>query len=215
VKVLGGRSPPRTGTGPLALNPFRVPRVPRSVAKGEAKLAFETTFRVKGKVVESVMCDCEEEGHVGVRVARQMTRGGWAYSKEDRNSYFDVVAYSADGQYVRLRPGDWVEADVAIRGRVARVPTGELDRRGISDGHRYEGRLSKVGPTGIEIDFGTFLAAIKGRDADTFRQSVEAEGLRKGGYVESECAVEATVIRTGSKEEILGRSRRVFPRRGH
>ena len=185
------------------------------MAKAEAKLSFETTFRVKGKVVESVMCDCEEEGHVGVRVSRQMNRGGWAYSKEDRNTYFDVVAYSADGQYVRLRPGDWVEADVTIRGRLAHVPTGELDRRGISDGHRYEGRLSKVGDSTVEVEFGTFLAGVKGTEPETFRRSVEAEGLRKGGYVESECAVEATVIRSGSKEEILGHSRRVFPRRGH
>ena len=186
------------------------------MAKGTAqRLTFETTFRVKGKVVESVMCDCEEEGHVGIRVARQMNRGGWAYSKGDRNSYFDVVAYSSDGQYVRVRPGDWIEADVTIRGRVAHVPTGELDRRGVSDGHRYEGRLSRAGPSAIEIDFGTFLATIKGRDPEGLRRAVEGEGLRKGGYVEAECAVEAAVIRSGSKEEILGHSRRVFPRRGH
>jgi len=194
---------------------FTLVRVPPVVPKAEAKLAFETTFRVKGKVVESVMCDCEEEGHVGLRVSRQMNRGGWAYSKEDRNSYIDVVAYSSDGQYVRLRPGDWVEADVTIRGRISHVPTGELDRRGISDGHRYEGRLSKVSPSAIEVDFGTFLAGIKGRDADAFHRAVDAEGLRKGGYVESECAVEAALIKSGSKEEILGHSRRVFPRRSH
>ena len=184
------------------------------MAKAEAKLAFEATFRVKGKVVESVMCDCEEEGHVGVRVSRQMNRGGWGYSKEDRNSYFDIVAYSADNQYVQLRPGDWVEADVTVRGRIAHVPTGELDRRGISDGHRYEGRVSKTGAS-LVVDFGTFLATVKGGDADAFRRAVDGEGIRKGGYVESECAVEASVIRSGSKEEILGHSRRVFPRRGH
>ena len=184
------------------------------MARAQARLTFETTFRVKGKVVESVMCDCEEEGHLGVRVSRQMTRGGWAYSKEDRNSYFDIVAYSSDGQYSRLRPGDWVEADVAVHGHIAHVPTGELDRRGISDGHRYEGRVSKGGAS-LEVDFGTFLATVKGSDEEAFRRAVESEGIRKGGYVESECAVEATVIRHGTKEEILGHTRRVFPRRGH
>src|SRR5436309_15994491 len=147
------------------------------------------------------MCDCEEEGHGGVRVSRQMNRGGWAYSKEDRNSYFDIVAYSSDGQYVRLRPGDWVEADVTIRGRVAHVPTGELDRRGISDGHRYEGRISKIGESAIEVDFGTSPAAIKGSEPDTFRRSVGAAGLRTGGYVESECAVAATVSRSAWEEQ--------------
>ncbi len=184
------------------------------MAPAPPKLGFETTFRVKGKVVESVMCDCEEEGHIGVRVSRHMNRGGWAYSKEDVNSYFDIVAYSADGAYVRLRPGDWVEADVTIRGRLSRVPTGELDRQGISDGHRYEGRVSKLG-TSIEVDFGTFLAAVRAEDPEALRRAAGSLGVRRGSYVESECAVEARTIRHGSKEEILGRSRRVFPRRSH
>jgi len=109
------------------LNPFSVPRVPARVAKAESKLAFETTVRVKGKVVETVMCDCEEEGHVGIRVARHARGGDWSYSKEDRDSYYDIVAYSKDGAYATLRPGDWVEANVTIHGRLARVPTGELD----------------------------------------------------------------------------------------
>ena len=56
---------------------------------------------------------------------------------------------------------------------------------------------------------------VKGSDEEAFRRAVESEGIRKGGYVESECAVEATVIRHGTKEEILGHTRRVFPRRGH
>ena len=60
---------------------------------------------------------------------RQMNRGGWAYSKEDRNSYFDLVAYSADGQYVRLRPGDWIEADVTIRGIRSRAMLGNTEYR--------------------------------------------------------------------------------------
>ncbi len=182
--------------------------------KTPPKLSFETTFRVRGKVVESVMCDCEEEGHVGVRVSRHLGRGGWDYAKEDTNSYIDIVAYSSDGAYERLRPGEWVEANVTVRGQLSRVPTGELDRRGISDGHRYEGRVSKAGGT-LEVDFGTFPAIVSvGSDPD-LRRAVDAEDLRRGSYVESECAVEASVIRSGSREEILGHSRRVFPRRGH
>ncbi|OGS50617.1 MAG: hypothetical protein A3K65_08540 [Euryarchaeota archaeon RBG_16_68_12] len=182
------------------------------MARTAPKLSFETTFRVRGKVVESVMCDCEEEGHIGIRVARRTGRGEWDYSKEDQNSFFDIVAYSTDGAYTGLRPGDWVEAKVTVRGQVARVPTGELERGGINDGHRYEGRVSKAGAS-LEIDFGTFLAAVKPSEA--VRAAVAKEGLRRGNYVESECAVEASVIRKGSREEILGHSRRVFPRRGH
>jgi len=182
------------------------------VARTAPKVGFETTFRVRGKVVESVMCDCEEEGHVGIRVARQMDRGAWDYSAEDSDSYFDVIAYSSDSAYLRLRPGDWVEADVTVRGQLSRVPTGEVDRQGISDGHRYEGRVSKAG-TSVEIDFGTFTAVL--RTSEATRQTSEAGGLRRGNYVDAECTVEASVIRHGSREEILGHSRRVFPRRGH
>jgi len=180
------------------------------VVRTTPKLSFETTFRVRGKVVESVMCDCEEEGHVGIRVARQMDKGAWDYSTEDSDSYVDIVAYSSDGAYVRLRPGDWVEAAVTVRGQLSRIPTGELDRQGISDGHRYEGRVSKAG-TSVEIDFGTFVAVLKPSEAT--RQTLEVEGLRRGNYVDSECTVEASVIRHGSREEIVGHSRRVFPRR--
>ncbi len=184
------------------------------MAKADAKLAFETTFRVKGKIVESVMCDCEEEGHLGIRVARRSKGGDWSYSKEDRDSYFDIVAYSSDGAYTALRPGDWVEANVTIRGRVSRVPTGELDRHGLNDGHRFEGRVSKAGGS-LEVDFGTFLAVVASENEAALRKAIEAEGLRRGSYVESECAVEAVVLRHGNREEILGGSRRVFPRRGH
>ena len=184
------------------------------MAKAASKLAFETTVRVRGKVVESVMCDCEEEGHVGIRVARKARGGDWSYSKEDRGSYFDIVAYSSDGAYATLRPGDWVEANVTIHGRLARVPTGELERGGLNDGHRYEGRVSKAGAS-LDVDFGTFLAVVASEDGATLRKAIDAEGLRRGSYVESECAVEAVVLRHGSREEILGGSRRVFPRRGH
>ena len=196
------------------LNPFSVPRVPARVAKAASKLAFETTVRVKGKVVETVMCDCEEEGHVGIRVARHARGGDWSYSKDDRDTYYDIVAYSKDGAYATLRPGDWVEANVTIHGRLARVPTGELERGGLNDGHRYEGRVSKAGGS-VEVDFGTFLAVVSSENEAALRKAVEAEGLRRGSYVESECAVEAAVLRHGSREEILGGSRRVFPRRGH
>jgi len=183
------------------------------VPKASPKLAFESRFRVKGKVVESVMCDCEEEGHVGIRVSRRPNRS-WDYSKDSRDSYYDIVAYSSDNAFQRLRPGDWIEADVTIRGQIARVPSGDIDRRGISDGHRYEGRVVKLSPT-VDVDFGTFVATVKFNDDAARRTVVEAEGLRSKAYVESECAVEAAVLRHGPKEEILGRSRRVFPRRSH
>lgn len=192
---------------------FYPPCVSPCVAKTSPKLAFETRFRVKGKVVESVMCDCEEEGHIGIRVARQADRS-WDYKKEARDSYFDIVAYSSDNSFLRVRPGDWVEADVTIRGEVSHVVTGELDRRGVSDGHRYEGRVVRASP-GIEVDFGTFVAKIPLDDEEVRRRLVENEGLRPRTYVESECAVEAMVLRFGLRDEILGRSRRVFPRRSH
>lgn len=183
------------------------------MAKGSPRLNFKTTFRVKGKVVESVMCDCEEEGHLGIRVARNW-RHTWDYDKQDRDAYFDVVAYSSDSAYTTVRAGDWVEANVTVRGRIARVPTGEIDRRGLNDGQRYEGRVSKVGKT-LVVDFGTFLASVPVDSDPKLRKALEGEGLRAGNYVESECAVEALVVRHGNREEILGKSRRVFPRRGH
>lgn len=183
------------------------------MAKASPKLVYESRFRVKGKVVESVMCDCEEEGHIGVRVARRPARS-LDYSRETRDSYYDIVAYSSDNAFLRVRPGDWVEADITIRGHVSHVPSGEIDRRGVSDGHRYEGRVVRISPK-VEVDFGTFLAAVRFADDEKRKEAVDAEGLRPKVYVESECAVEAVVLRHGPKEEIIGRSRRIFPRRGH
>src|SRR5437899_11587451 len=61
--------------------------VPRPIKSG---LEFEAAFRVKGRILEALLCpDCEAEGYIRLRLARDPKKG-WSYDRKDAASYVDT-----------------------------------------------------------------------------------------------------------------------------
>src|SRR3990172_5657697 len=80
-----------------------------------SSLSFEASFPIRGKVLQAVMCDCEEEGDVRIRVARNPKKG-WDYSAKEADTFLDIHAFDPKGFYLKVRPGDWVEGDIVCSG---------------------------------------------------------------------------------------------------
>src|SRR3972149_3554487 len=67
--------------------------------------SFEASCPIRGKVLQAVMCDCEEEGDVRIRVARNPKKG-WDYSAKEADTLLDIHAFDPKGFYLKVRPGD-------------------------------------------------------------------------------------------------------------
>ena len=41
----------------------------------KSALEFQAAFPVKGRILQAIMCECEEEGEIRIRVARDPKKG--------------------------------------------------------------------------------------------------------------------------------------------
>src|SRR3989304_5276217 len=103
----------------------------------KTSLYFESSFKVKGKVTQVVLCGCENEGDLGFRVARD-PKNTWDYDPEDPETFFDVYAYCDDDSWKEVHGGDWVEGTLSCAGYLRKVWGGKiyLEKEALTPGGR-------------------------------------------------------------------------------
>ena len=177
-----------------------------------SSLSFEASFPVRGKVLQAVLCDCEEEGDLRIRIARDPARG-WQYDAKDRETFLDVHAFDPKGFYLKVRPGDWVEADVVCFGYLRKVWANRIEMQGnvLMDGTRLIGRAAEADATHLSVDFGIFNANLAFEKPEQMSKVLKGERVKDGTFVETDVDVDIEVRRHGTKEEVLGGLRRRFP----
>jgi len=179
--------------------PVRV-SVPRPIKSG---LEFEAAFPVKGRILETLLCpDCEAEGYIRIRVARDPKRG-WGYDPKAAASYVDIYGLDPRDSYSKARAGEWAEGRVICFGFLKRVRAGRITTVGpvLESGSRLIGAVrvnSKV-----EIDFGLFQSELAFASDEERRKILNEAGLRDGSYVATDVGVDIELKRWGSKETIV------------
>lgn len=175
--------------------------VPRAIKSG---LEFEAAFPVRGRVLQAIMCECEEEGELRIRVARDPSKG-WSYDSQDPNSYIDVHAYDPRDTYAKVHAGEWVDGRVLCFGYLKRVLARRIAMEGIvlTSGARLIGVVRVDGA--VEIDFGLFQTRLAFEDEGQRRKILKDAGLRAGSFVATDVGVEIELKRWGSRETILRR----------
>ena len=188
--------------------------MPRKPIK--SSLYFESSFPVRGKVTQVVLCGCEKEGDLGLRIAKS-AKESWTYDPEEKDSFFDVYAYCDDDSWKEVRGGEWVQATVSCLGYLRKVWGGKvyLEKGALTPGGLKVGRV-EVEDEQIDVDFGVFTATLKFDDREKMKTALRREGLKDGAFAETDCEVYVRVQRHGKKREILsGKSmRQVFPKTG-
>jgi len=165
---------------------------------------FEASFPVKGRVLQAILCECEAEGEVRLRVARDPEEG-WDYDPKDPQSYVDIHAYDPKGAYLKVRAGEWAEGRVICFGYLKKVWAKEIAMLGsvLASGTRLIGQVH-LGD-GLEIDFGLFRATLAFEDEDQRRKVMRDAGLKDGVFVATDVGVDIELKRWGPKETILRR----------
>jgi len=192
--------PPRGFAGVVAERPWK------------SSLSFEVSFPVRGKVLQAAMCDCEEEGDIRVRVARDPEKG-WDYDPKAADTFLDIHAFDPKGFYLKVRPGDWVEGDVVCFGYLRKVWANRIEMQGdvLTDGTRLVGRATEVDDTHLRVDFGVFRADLAFENPEQMRKVLKGERVKDGAFVETDVDVDIEVRRHGNREEIAQSMRRRFP----
>ena len=177
-----------------------------------SSLSFEASFPVRGKVLQAILCDCEEEGDLRIRVARDPGKG-WDYNPKDGDTFLDIHAFDAKGFYTKVRPGDWIDGDVVCFGYLRKVWANRIEMQGnvLMDGTRLIGRAEEVDATHVAVDFGVFRAKLGFENPEQMKKVLKSERVRDGTYVETDADVDIEVERYGKRDEILQGLRRRFP----
>ncbi len=177
-----------------------------------SSLSFEASFPVRGKVLQTILCDCEEEGDLRIRVARDPKKG-WEYDAKNAETFLDVHAFDSKGFYLKVRPGEWVEGDIVCFGYLRKVWANRIEMQGnlLTDGTRLIGRAQEVNDTHVAVDFGVFAANLGFENPVQMRKVLKGERVKDGTFVETDVDVDIEVHRHGGKEEILQGLRRRFP----
>jgi hypothetical protein len=173
--------------------------VPRPIKTG---LEFEAAFPVKGRILQAIMCECEAEGEIRIRVSRDPKKG-WAYDPKDPKSYIDIHAYDPRDAYTKVRPGEWADGRVTCYGFLKRVRARRIEMLGsvLSSGTRLTGEVHVNGA--VEIDFGYFQTLLGFEEAAQRRKILREAGLRNGSFVATDVGADIEVKRWGSREMVL------------
>jgi hypothetical protein len=177
-----------------------------------SSLQFEASFPVRGKVLQVILCDCEEEGDLRLRVARDPAKG-WSYDLKKKETFFDVHAFDPNGFYLKVRPAEWIEGDVVCFGYLRKVRANRIEMQGnvLADGTRLIGRAEVRDDLHLAVDFGVFQADLAFENPEQMRKVLKGERVRTGTYVETDVDVDIDVKKHGAKEEVLAGFRRRFP----
>ncbi|MGQ0798371.1 MAG: hypothetical protein ACT4OI_11000 [Methanobacteriota archaeon] len=165
---------------------------------------FEAAFPVKGKVLQAIVCDCEEEGYLRLRVARHPDKG-WSYDPKDASTFLDVHGLDPRDAYRKVRAGEWAEGRVVCFCYLKTVWSKRIEMVGsvLENGTRLVGRSAVA--DAVTIDFGLFEARLGFEDEATRKKVLKDAGLHDGAFVATDVGVDIELKRWGSKEQILRR----------
>ncbi|HEY7588680.1 MAG TPA: hypothetical protein VIB49_08075 [Thermoplasmata archaeon] len=163
---------------------------------------FEAAFPVKGRILQAILCECEEEGDIRIRVSRRPEET-WNYDPKDASTYVDLHAYDPRGTYAKVRAGEWAEGRIVAYGFLKKVWANriEIPAGVIGSGSRLVGAVHM--DDSVEIDFGLFRAKLAFEDAATRRKVVRDAGFRDGAFVATDVGLDIELKRWGPKESIL------------
>ena len=175
--------------------------VPRPIKSG---LEFEAAFPVKGRILQAIMCECEAEGEIRIRIARDPKRG-WSYDPKDAESYVDIHAFDPRDTYAKVRPGEWADGRVICFGALKRVRARRIEMVGsvLTSGTRLTGAVHVNGA--VEIDFGLFQTNLAFEDDTQRRKILKGAGLKDGSFVATDVGVNIELKRWGARDAILRR----------
>jgi len=166
---------------------------------------FEATFPVRGRILEAVLCaDCEEEGYLRIRLARDPEKG-WTYDPKDPATFVDVFGLDPHGSYGKVRAGEWTEGRVVCFGYLKRVRSrgsGRLPSL-IENGTRLVGRAHV--DEGVTIDFGLFKARLAFESEEVRRKVLKDAKIRDGTYLATDVGIDIELKRWGTRESVLRR----------
>ncbi|MCI4371553.1 MAG: hypothetical protein L3J78_02790 [Thermoplasmata archaeon] len=173
--------------------------MPRAIKTG---LEFEAAFAVKGRILQAIMCECEAEGELRIRVARDPKKG-WSYDPKDAGSFVDIHAYDPRDAYTKVRAGEWVDGRVVCYGNLKRVRARRIEIVGsvLASGTRLIGAVRVDGA--VEIDFGLFQTRLGFEDEGQRRKVLNRAGLKDGSFVATDVGVDLELKRWGARETIL------------
>lgn len=165
-------------------------------------LEFEAAFPVKGKILRAIMCECEAEGEIRIRVSRDPKKG-WNYDPKDAATFIDIDAYDPREAYAKVRAGEWAEGRIICYGYLKRAWGKGPPRLGpvLSSGTRLRGTVH-LG-SAVEIDFGLFHPVLVFEDREERGRVLRASGLRDGGLVATDVGVNIELKRWGTRDSIL------------
>jgi hypothetical protein len=173
--------------------------VPRPIKTG---LEFEAGFPVKGRILQAIMCECEAEGEIRIRVSRDPKKG-WSYDAKDPKSYIDIHAYDPRETYAKVRPGEWADGRVVCYGFLKRVRARRIEILGsiLASGTRLVGAVHV--DDAVEIDFGFFQTILAFEDETQRGKILKDAGLKDQSFVATDVGVDIELRRWGSKETVL------------
>jgi hypothetical protein len=177
--------------------------VPRPIKSG---LEFEAAFPVKGRILELILCpDCEAEGYIRMRIARNPKKG-WSYDVKEPTSFVDVYGLDPRDSYLKVRAGEWADGRVVAFGYLKRVRARKIEMAGpiLESGVRLVGAVHVTGT--VEIDFGLFQTQLAFEGEDQRRKILKEAGLRDGSFAATDVGVDIELKRWGTKDAILRRT---------
>jgi len=168
----------------------------------KSTLEFQAGFPVKGRILQAIMCECEEEGEIRIRVARDPKKG-WSYDPKDPGSYVDIHAYDPRDGYAKVRAGEWAEGRVICSGYLKRVRARRIEMAAsiLASGARLVGAVHVDGT--VEIDFGMFQARLAFEDDEQRRKILKDAGLKEGSFAATDVGVDIELKRWGTRDTIL------------
>ncbi len=175
--------------------------MPRPIKTGPE---FEAAFPVKGRVLQAIMCECEAEGEIRLRVSRDPKKG-WSYDPKEASSYIDIHGYDPHDAYTKVRPGEWADGRVVCYGFLKRVRARQIEMPGsvLASGARLVGAVRVNGT--VEIDFGLFQAILAFDDDAQRGKILKEAGVKDGSFVATNVGVDIELKRWGARETILRR----------
>lgn len=174
--------------------------MPKAITSGPE---FEAAFPVKGRILETALCaDCEEEGYLRLRVAKDPAKG-WSYDPKDPRTFVDVYGLDPRGSYAKVRAGEWAEGRVVCFGYLRKVWSKRIEMLGpiLQSGTRLVGEVHA--DDAVMIDFGLFQARLAFEDMRTREKVLKDAGLRDGSFVATDVGVDVELKRWGTREQIL------------
>lgn len=168
----------------------------------KSALEFEAAFPVKGRILQAILCECEAEGEIRIRVARDPKKG-WSYDPKNRESYIDIHAYDPRDAYAKVRAGEWADGRIVCFGALKRVHARRIAMVGpvLTSGTRLTGAVHTNGA--VEIDFGLFQSVLGFEDETQRRKVLKDAGLKDGSFVATDVGVNIELKRWGPRDAIL------------